>query len=119
MFSAFGGYSPGSDAPLFTSRGCPFLCTYCHDIFGKKFRWRSPENVAAEVKLLREEYGVGELEIIDDIFNMNSERMKAVCRLISPFKMKLCFPNGLRFDILDKEDVDALSHGLRVDLGLT
>ena len=25
-------------APIFTSRGCPFLCTYCHDIFGKRFR---------------------------------------------------------------------------------
>ena len=65
-------------APIFTSRGCPYLCTYCHDIFGKKFRWRSPENVAAEVALLRG-LGVDELQIVDDIFNMNPRRMKAVC----------------------------------------
>lgn len=95
-------------APLFTSRGCPFLCTYCHDIFGKRFRWRSPENVLAEVRLLRETYGVDELEIIDDIFNMNSPRMREVCRGIAPLKMHLCFPNGLRFDILDEQDVNAL-----------
>lgn len=95
-------------ATLFTSRGCPFLCTYCHDIFGKKFRWRSPENVAEEVRILREQHGVDELEIIDDIFNMNSPRMKAVCRAIEPYKMHLCFPNGLRFDILDEEGVEAL-----------
>lgn len=100
-------------APLFTSRGCPFLCTYCHDIFGKRFRWRSPENVVAEVKLLREKYGVDELEIIDDIFNMNSDRMKEVCRAIAPFKFHICFPNGLRFDILDEEGIDAL-----VDAGM-
>ncbi|MFO0945183.1 MAG: radical SAM protein [Planctomycetota bacterium] len=93
---------------LFTSRGCPFLCTYCHDIFGKKFRWRSPENVEAEVKLLVETYGVDEICIVDDIFNMNSARMREVCKAIEKYKVHLCFPNGLRFDILDEGDVDAL-----------
>src|SRR5215467_2295178 len=95
-------------APIFTSRGCPFLCTYCHDIFGKQFRWRSPENVAAEVKMLRE-MGVDELEVVDDIFNMNPPRMKAVCRAIEPYQMHMCFPNGLRFDILDEEGCEALT----------
>lgn len=95
-------------APLFTSRGCPFLCTYCHDIFGKKFRARSPENVLEEVRLLKDRHGVDELEIVDDIFNMNSPRMKTICRGLAPLNMKLCFPNGLRFDILDDEDVEAL-----------
>jgi anaerobic magnesium-protoporphyrin IX monomethyl ester cyclase len=94
-------------APIFTSRGCPFLCTYCHDIFGKTFRWRSPENVAAEVKLLSD-LGVDELEVVDDIFNMNPPRMKAVCRAIEPYKMHMCFPNGLRFDVLDEEGCEAL-----------
>jgi radical SAM superfamily enzyme YgiQ (UPF0313 family) len=95
-------------ATIFTSRGCPFLCTYCHDIFGKQFRFRSPENVAAEVKLLRD-MGVDELEIVDDIFNMNPPRMKAVCRAIEPYKMHIAFPNGLRFDILDEEGCEALT----------
>lgn len=94
-------------APIFTSRGCPFLCTYCHDIFGKRFRYRSPENVAAEVALLRS-MGVDELQIVDDIFNMNPPRMKAVCRAIEPYKVNITFPNGLRFDILDEEGVEAL-----------
>jgi anaerobic magnesium-protoporphyrin IX monomethyl ester cyclase len=95
-------------APIFTSRGCPYLCTYCHDIFGKQFRWRSPENVAAEVKMLRD-LGVDELQIVDDIFNMNPPRMKAVCRAIEPYKMNITFPNGLRFDILDEEGCEALT----------
>ncbi len=94
-------------APIFTSRGCPYQCTYCHDIFGKKFRWRSPENVAAEVAMLRK-LGVDELQIIDDIFNMNPRRMKAVCSAIEPYRMHITFPNGLRFDILDEEGCEAL-----------
>lgn len=95
-------------APLFTSRGCPFLCTYCHDIFGKKFRGRSVENVLAEARLLREKYGVDEFQIIDDIFNLNSRRMKEICRGLIPLKVNICFPNGLRGDILDEEGVDLL-----------
>jgi radical SAM superfamily enzyme YgiQ (UPF0313 family) len=95
-------------ATIFTSRGCPYLCTYCHDIFGKRFRFRSPENVAAEVKMLKD-MGVDELQIVDDIFNMNPPRMKAVCRAIEPFKMHITFPNGLRFDILDEEGCEALT----------
>lgn len=95
-------------APFFTSRGCPFRCTYCHDIFGKEFRWRSPENVVAEARLLREKFGVDELAIVDDIFNMNRRRMKTICRGLAPLKMHLCFPNGLRFDLFDEEGVDLL-----------
>jgi radical SAM superfamily enzyme YgiQ (UPF0313 family) len=64
--------------------------------------------VAAEVKLLRE-MGVDELQIVDDIFNMNPPRMKAVCRAIEPYRMNITFPNGLRFDILDEEGCDALT----------
>lgn len=95
-------------APLFTSRGCPFLCTYCHDIFGKRFRERSPANVLAEARLLRERYGVDEFQIVDDIFNLNSGRMKEICRGLAPLGNHLCFPNGLRFDVLDEEGVEAL-----------
>ncbi|CAK9011250.1 Uncharacterized methyltransferase PH0819 [Durusdinium trenchii] len=100
-------------APIFTSRGCPFLCTYCHDIFGKKFHGRSPENVLAEVKLLREQHSIDELQIVDDIFNMNSRRMKEICRGLAEHDMFICFPNGLRGDILDEEGVQAL-----VDAGM-
>ncbi|MEW6687407.1 MAG: cobalamin-dependent protein, partial [Candidatus Edwardsbacteria bacterium] len=32
-------------APIFTSRACPYSCIYCHRIFGKGWRARSPENV--------------------------------------------------------------------------
>ena len=39
---------------IFTSRGCPWHCIYCHDLFGKKFRARSPEHVLAGMKLLYE-----------------------------------------------------------------
>jgi len=96
-------------APIFTSRGCPYKCAYCHNVFGKKFRWRSAENVLKEVHLLKDTFGVDELEIVDDIFNLHRPRLKKICKGLQPLNMHICFPNGLRADILKKETVKDLA----------
>jgi len=102
-------------APLFTSRGCPYECAYCHDIFGKRFRWRSAENVVEEIVLLHEQYGVDEFQIVDDIFNLHKPRLKEIFQLLEnrfgPTRFHFCFPNGVRGDILDEEVVAALKRG--------
>lgn len=98
-------------APLFTSRGCPYLCNYCHDIFSKKFRYHSVERVISEIEHLYETYGVTEFHIEDDIFNLHKPRVKQLMGEVQrrwPGKMHFAFPNGLRADILDKEVVDAM-----------
>ena len=53
-------------AIIFTSRACPYQCTYCHNIFGKKFRTRSVEHVLSEIELLVRDHGVREIQIVDD-----------------------------------------------------
>src|SRR2546426_1076682 len=53
---------------IFTSRGCPYRCIYCHDLFGKRFRGRRPELVWEEIRFLYDTYGVREFMIEDDIF---------------------------------------------------
>ncbi|MBU2574755.1 MAG: B12-binding domain-containing radical SAM protein [Elusimicrobia bacterium] len=98
---------PASDriVPVFTSRGCPFGCIYCHNIFGKKLRLRSVRNVIREIEFLIERYGAGEIEIVDDIFNLDLARAKQICdEIISRgLNIKLSFPNGLRIDRMDEE----------------
>jgi len=91
--------------PLFTSRGCPYGCVYCHNIFGKKARLRSVPDVVREIKLLVEHYGAGEIEVVDDIFNIDLPRAKAICDEIVRLglKVKISFPNGLRVDQMDEE----------------
>lgn len=97
-------------APVVSSRGCPFHCIYCHDIFGKKVRKRSPENFVAEIQWLYDDYGIREFHVIDDIFNIDRERMHTILNLIisSGMNIKLAFPNGLRADLLEKEDIALL-----------
>jgi len=90
---------------LFTSRGCPFHCIYCHKIFGKSFRPRSADRVLAEMRELMDTYGVTDFDILDDVFNLDRDRVLAICEglLKFPRKVTLAFPNGLRSDLLDDE----------------
>ncbi|MGB9734760.1 MAG: B12-binding domain-containing radical SAM protein [bacterium] len=90
---------------LFTSRGCPFHCTYCHNIMGKRFRARSIENVLEEIRILMEKYNINDFEIIDDISNFDRERFKQLMRAIidKKWEITISFPNGVRTDMLDEE----------------
>lgn len=96
---------------IFTSRGCPYRCTYCHNVFGKRFQERSPENVLQEIELLHDRYGIREIHILDDIFNANRDRAKEIMRLIarSGMKLSIAFPNGLRGDRMDHELIQLMS----------
>ncbi|MBM4387713.1 MAG: cobalamin-dependent protein [Deltaproteobacteria bacterium] len=88
---------------VITSRGCPYGCLYCHNIHGKLHRTRSPESVLEEMGFLIREFGIREFEILDDVFNLNRKRTAEILDGIAVrFKgVKLCFPNGLRGDLLD------------------
>ncbi len=89
---------------LYTSRSCPYQCIYCHNIFGKGFRARSPENVLEEIDILYNKYGINEFEVIDDIFNFDVKRAERICDLVIErrYALNIAFPNGLRSDRLDK-----------------
>ncbi len=50
-----------------TTRGCPYGCEWCRDaVHGAGFRQRSPDSVAAEMKQLKDRYGVESIRLIDD-----------------------------------------------------
>lgn len=97
-------------ANLFTSRGCPYKCIYCHHVFGKRFRCHSPQRMFEEVKILYERDGIRTFQIIDDIFNMQPKRALQFFDLIvrSNMEVTFSFPNGVRGDIIDQEMVDAM-----------
>lgn len=98
-------------AYIFTSRGCPYLCNYCHDLFTKRFVYRSVDSVIEEIRLLHEDYGVSEFHFIDDIFNLHKPRVQAIMAEIEkrwPGELYLAYPNGLRGDILDQATIDAM-----------
>ncbi|RJP77636.1 MAG: radical SAM protein [Candidatus Zixiibacteriota bacterium] len=97
-------------APVFTSRGCPYRCTYCHNLFGKKLRRHSVPYVLDEITYLKEKKGVEEIEVTDDIFNLDPEWTREFTQAIIDRNLGLTFsfPNGLRADRMTEEVVDAL-----------
>ncbi len=96
------------NAVIFTSRGCPYRCSYCHHVQGKKFRSRSPQNVIEELRELHDRYGVRDVLVQDDIFNFDLARAKEVCGAVieSGLRFNWSFPNGLRGEIIDDELLD-------------
>jgi radical SAM superfamily enzyme YgiQ (UPF0313 family) len=110
----------GKYTVVLTSRGCPFHCIYCHNMFGKRFRARSVENVISEIEMLVRNYEIRHFEIIDDIANFDKERFKSLLTHIinKNWGIKLSFPNGVRTDLLDEEAIDLMKEAGTEELSI-
>ena len=104
------GYSRNKYALMESTRGCPYSCTYCHVIFGKKTRYRTPESVVNEIKTMIKNQHITDLFFTDDIFNIDKNRAARIFDLIiaEKIKIRIHFPNGLRGDIMDEEFIDKM-----------
>lgn len=90
---------------ILTSRGCPHLCAFCSDrAFWKKVRWRSVENVLAEIEDIIEKFPeTSELYFHDGTLTCNRSYAMALCEGIVNRRFKLGLYCAARFDELDKE----------------
>jgi anaerobic magnesium-protoporphyrin IX monomethyl ester cyclase len=67
-------------AGLLSSRGCPAACTFCsNDVTGRRFRYRSAHEVAAEVALLSRHHGISAFSFFDDSFAVGKRRVRELC----------------------------------------
>lgn len=70
-------------ATIISSRGCPYRCTYCYKgLFGVTYRQRGPQNIIEEIKQCKEKFGYDSFYFIDDLFTMNSKRVKELTMVI-------------------------------------
>lgn len=69
--------------PIITSRGCPYGCVFCSkQVFGRKCRMRSPENIVEEIEYLSKTYGISSFYFHDDTFTASRNRTERICDLI-------------------------------------
>jgi anaerobic magnesium-protoporphyrin IX monomethyl ester cyclase len=63
-----------------SSRGCPFACTYCYNVYFNDRKWRaqSPQRVIERVRHVRERFGVQDIYFTDDDFFINPKRSRAI-----------------------------------------
>jgi len=90
---------------VFSSRGCPYNCIFCssHNVFGRTYRARSPENVFKEIEQLAEKFGAEAFAFQDDEAFINKKRIIEFCNLVKKSKYPLRFSARLRIDSLDEE----------------
>jgi len=94
-----------------TTRGCPFKCNWCaKPIYGNRYNSRSPENVVAEIKFLKERYQMDHIWFCDDIFGLKPGWVKEFAALLIKEKIKIRFKIQSRADLLaHAETVEALA----------
>jgi radical SAM superfamily enzyme YgiQ (UPF0313 family) len=70
-----------------TSRGCPFDCEFCDvvNLFGRKPRYKTPQQVIAELETLYRLGARGTVFICDDNFIGNKKQARALLQELTPW----------------------------------
>jgi radical SAM superfamily enzyme YgiQ (UPF0313 family) len=88
---------------IFTSRGCPFKCSFCdRPHLGKAFRARSAMNVVDEIEACVK-IGIHELLFYDDTFTVNKKRVLDICNEIVRRRLDIGWDIRARVDTVDEE----------------
>lgn len=90
-----------------TSRGCPYNCIFCSQrlISGRRYRYRSTENVINELDFLINHCNQTSCMFVDDYFTANPERVTELCSEIRKRRLheKASFAAQVRADSLKPE----------------
>ena len=108
------GVGPRSTS-IISSRGCPYNCAFCANI-PQPVRFRSPENLAAEVREIKEKYGCRHLRFVDDNFTLNRRRLLRICELLEPLGIR--FRCHTRSNPIDEEMCEAMHRSGCEEVGL-
>lgn len=95
-----------------SSRSCPYQCTFCYHPLGNKYRQRSIDNVMNELKAAIPRHRINIVEIADELFSHNEERLVEFCakfkEYIATLPWEIVWFCQLRVDKLKEEHLDML-----------
>ncbi len=91
--------------PLELGRGCPFSCTFCstNDFFRRSFRLKSPAQMIADMRRVRQAYGINSFELVHDMFTVDRKRVVAFCEALLESKEEFTWGCSARTDCVDEE----------------
>jgi len=100
-FSVGGEYA----GTIITTRGCPSQCSFCgsQTMWGRKVRFRSPDNVIAELKEVINTYKVKYFRFQDDTMVLRKRRLEELCKKIEP--LGIHWRATTRVDCADSESL--------------
>jgi radical SAM superfamily enzyme YgiQ (UPF0313 family) len=93
---------------IITSRGCPGSCTFCgsHVVMGHRTRFRSINNVVAEMNQVITEMGYHGFNFHDDTFCVNRNRALEICKKFKP--LNVVWRCLTRVNTVDEEILSAM-----------
>jgi anaerobic magnesium-protoporphyrin IX monomethyl ester cyclase len=95
---------------IITSRGCPANCLFCSSplFWGRGVRFRSPESVVDEIRMLKERYGLIYFSFRDDTFTADRKRVLEICRLLQERRLHILWNCQSRVNAVDEEMLVAM-----------
>jgi radical SAM superfamily enzyme YgiQ (UPF0313 family) len=88
-----------------TTRGCPFKCNWCaKPIYGNRYNSRSPQNVVAELAMLKEKFNFDHIWFCDDIFGLKPGWVHEFADLLEKEQLAFRFKIQARADLLLQEN---------------
>lgn len=90
---------------IMTSRGCPFQCIFCSErtMFGTTVRFRTPENVIAEIEHMVKDLGIKHFAFIDDTLTLNRDRVIKICNGIIERNLDVTWEGWTRANTVDED----------------
>ncbi len=93
---------------MVTTRGCPYSCNWCaKPIWGQRYNVRSPENVVAEIEMLKRVAAPDHLWFADDIFGLKPGWVQRFADLTEEKDVRIPFKSLNRVDLLLQADTVA------------
>jgi len=95
---------------MVTTRGCPYHCNWCaKPIWGQRYNSRSPENVAAEMKWLQENFAPDHIWFADDILGLKPNWIEKFAGLLHETNAVIPFKCLQRADLVNEKTARALA----------
>ncbi len=131
-YEKLAGFPRGYNLPLFsyvkspgvsmvTSRGCMFQCSYCdRSVYKRGFRFNSAKYIYDHLKYLNEKFGIRHVNIYDDLFTADKDRIRELCEMLTRDPIDMQFNCAVRVGFAPPELLRMLKKAgcLMVSLGI-
>lgn len=92
---------------ILSSRGCAYRCNFCYRMV-QGIRFRSPENVVEEMKLLKEEYNITYFAFQDELTMVSPKRTLELCRAIMDANLNVRWLCNGRLNVATPEVLEVM-----------
>lgn len=116
-----------SGTQIFTSRGCPFSCTFCSNPLiwkmnkaYKPIRYRKISSVIEEIKFLKSNYHIDSFYIMDDTFCIEKKRVEEFCSELKNAKLDLIWATETRSNLVNEHLLKIMKKAglIQLDIGV-